>query len=289
MRSRFEYLRPATVAEALGLLAEHGSRAAVLAGGTDIMVAARAGALKSDFLVDVSRIEQLRSVELDDGTLRIGAAATFSEIVSHVAVRRWAPVLARAAGCVGSLQIRNVATIGGNVANASPAADSLPALMVHDALVEIRSSSTLRLEALEDFVSAPYECSLKPGELIVGFRLTPLDASYRTGFQRIARRRAVSIARANAAAAARWDGSGVVSDIRLSVGSVAPRPVRMTGAENIIKGKTPNESMLTDAARSVVDEMVRRSGVRLSTEYKKPAVEGLVLKVLAEVIWGTDR
>jgi CO/xanthine dehydrogenase FAD-binding subunit len=283
MRSRFEYILPRSLKEALDFLTEHGSQTSIIAGGTDLMIAVRNGEVASRYVVDVSRLEEMRTIAVAEGTLSIGAAVTYTEIVNSSQVAQWATILAQAAGCVGSVQIRNVGTIGGNVANASPAADSVPPMLVHRARAQIRSASSERSEPLEEVIIGPYRTTLKPGEVITRFMLEPLGDEYRWNFQRIARRRALSVARMNAAVIGRLDSRGMVDDLRVSVGSITPEPSRMTGAEDHLKGKVPDPLLIQEAAEKVSLEMVRRSGVRASTEYKRPAVEGLVVKALTEL------
>jgi CO/xanthine dehydrogenase FAD-binding subunit len=283
MRSHFEYILPRSLTEALDFLADHGSQTAILAGGTDLMIAARNGEVASRYVMDVSRLEEMRTIELSNGVLSIGAAVTYTEIMNNPQIAKWAPILAEAARCVGSVQIRNVGTLGGNVANASPAADSVPPMLVHQTRVQIRSASSERSEPLEEVIIGPYRTSLKPGEVIIRFDLEPLGADYRWNFQRIARRRALSVARMNAAAVGRLNSNGTVEDLRLSVGSITPEPARMTRAEDHLKGKVPDPLLIQETAEKVSQEMVRRSGLRPSTEYKRPAVEGLVVKALTEL------
>ncbi|MCX5862632.1 MAG: xanthine dehydrogenase family protein subunit M [Deltaproteobacteria bacterium] len=283
MRSRFQYIRPQSLQEALDFLGERGPDTTVLAGGTDLMIAIRRGDITNKYVLDVSRLEELRKVEIVDGRLFTGAALTYTEIMNDPTVLSFAPVLVQAASCVGSLQIRNVGTLGGNVANASPAGDAVTALTVHDAKVEIVGATASRREPLADVIIGPYRTTLKPGELITRFELQPLGQGYRFTFKRIARRRSLSIARINIAAVGQVHPNGLVKDLRLSVGSATPQPSRMTSAEETLCGMIPNWSLIKEAAKKVSTEMIRRSGVRPSTEYKKPAVEGLVIKALAEL------
>ena len=186
----------------------------LLAGGTDLMIAARKGELKSRFVMDVSRLGELNRIEKADGLLAVGAGATFTEISNSTEVLKSAPVLARAAKSVGSPQIRNVGTIGGNVANASPAADSVPPLVVLRARVHIQSLSSERTPLVDELIVAPYRTSLRPDELIVRFLIEPVPTDYRWSFQRIARRKALAIARANVAALAMSDPRGVVRRLK---------------------------------------------------------------------------
>jgi CO/xanthine dehydrogenase FAD-binding subunit len=282
MRAQFEYIRPTSLHEALEFLGHQGSRTSLIAGGTDLMIGVRNGSMTSDYVMDVSRLKELRTITRTEEALWVGAAATYTQIIANREVQENAPVLALAANQVGSRQIRNVGTLGGNVANASPAADSVPAMLVHKAWVRIQSAFEVRVEPLEDVIVGPYRTSLKPGELIVGFLLEPLPTC-RSEFQRIARRKALSVARINAAVAAKFDTDGVVTDVRLSVGSITPRPCRMTAAEDHLQGRIPDETAIREAAAEVSQEMIRQSGVRSSTEYKRPAVEGLVVKTLSQV------
>ncbi len=284
MRSRFEYFRPRSLKEALDFLALHGSEASVLAGGTDLMILIRRGEVNSKFVMDISRLDELKTVQRTDATILVGAALTYTEIINSDVVKELAPVLVEAAGYVGSVQIRNVGTLGGNAANASPAADSIPPILVHNGRVVIQSASSERIVPLQHFIVGPYRTDLNPNELITGFQLDTVDGDHRYGFERIARRKALAIARINAAAMARLDSTGVIEDLRLSVGSITPQPTRMSAAENHLKGRRPNIATIQEAAEIVTQEMIRKSGIRPSTEYKKPAVEGLVIKALSRVL-----
>jgi len=249
------------------------------------MVSIRRGEITSKFVLDISRLDELRTVQNADGVISVGAALTYTEIINSDAIKEFAPVLVEAAGHVGSVQIRNVGTLGGNTANASPAADSVPPLLVHNGRVIIQSAYSERIEPLHGFIVGPYRTNLKPEELIIGFLLEATDGAYRYSFERIARRKALAIARINAAAVARLDSAGVVEDLRLSVGSITPQPTRMTAAENHLKGRRADITAIREAAEIVTQEMLRRSGVRPSTEYKKPAVEGLLTKTLSRVLF----
>lgn len=283
MTSRFQYVRPRSLKDALNFLDAHGPHTSILAGGTDLMISIRRGALTPKFVMDVSRLEELRVAEKLDGHLSVGAALTYTEIMNDPTIVELAPVLALASSFVGSLQIRNVGTLGGNISNASPASDAVTALMVHDAQVEVLSAKTSRMVPLNEFITSPYRTTLKPGELITRLLLETFEKNYRFTFQRIARRRALSIARINLAAVGQIDSRGLISDFRLSVGSITPQPARMTRAEDILKGVLPDRNLVMETAKKVSQEMVSRSGVRPSTEYKRPAVEGLVIKSLTKI------
>lgn len=283
MRSRFHYIRPQSLSEALEFLAANGSRTTILAGGTDLMIAIREGSVTADYVLDVSRLKELREISRRGDRIRVGAAAPYSEIIASPLIQEAAPLLAMAARCVGSVQIRNAGTLGGNVANASPAGDGIPPLIVHDALAEIRTGEEKRTFPVAELITGPYRTGLKPGELITAFLLEPLKPGCRISWQRVARRQSLSVARMNAAAMGEVDESGAVTGVKLSVGSVTPVCLRCSGAEQILLGKVPDEDLIERAARAVSEVMVDISGVRPTTEYKKPAVEGLVTKAFREL------
>jgi CO/xanthine dehydrogenase FAD-binding subunit len=283
MKSHFTYIRSESLDEALEFLGQNGPDTSLLAGGTDLMISIRNGEMTSRYVLDISRIAEMRMIELTEDHLRIGAAATYTEIVSSSAVRTSAPVLAEACTQIGSAQIRNAGTLGGNVANASPAADGIPPLLVLKARAVLRTATSQRLVPVEELVTGPYRTGIQPGELLTDFLLEPVTDAYRHSFQRVARRRALAIARISVAAIGSLDPDGIVTDLRLSPGSVTPAPCRMTAAEKSLLGKRPDTELIREAAELVSREMIRQTGIRHSTDYKKPAVEGLVTKALTEL------
>ncbi len=284
MVSKFQYIRADSLRHALDWLAAQGADTSVIAGGTDLMISIRKGDLHSRFVLDISRLEELRAIELRNGLLEIGSAVTFSDIVNSPLVRECAPALVKAAKCVGSVQIRNVGTIGGNVANASPAADGVPPLVVHNAVAIVNSAAGQRRIPVHELITGPYVTALRPDELLTKFLLEPIGNGYRSGFQRIARRRALAVARINAAAVTYVGSDGAVRDLRLCLGSITPTPYRMKAAEDHLLGKRPDLELIRHVAKIVSQEMIRQSGIRPSTEYKEPAVQGLVVKVLSELL-----
>lgn len=283
MQSEFEYIRAESLYDALDFLARHGADATVVAGGTDLTVAIRRGEVASRFVLDISRLEETRDIDLENGHLQIGATATFAEIIASPLVQEHAPVLAAACRCIGSVQIRNVGTLGGNLVNASPAADGVPPLVAHNATVLVRSSASDRVIPVTEFITGPYRTGLRPGELVTGVQLECTPGEYRHSFQRIARRRALAIARINVATVGSLDARGTVADVRIAPGSVTPTPCRMKSAEQRLVGRTPEPEILNEAVKEVSREMIAQTGVRPSTEYKKPALEGLVLRALTDL------
>ncbi len=285
IRPKFKYFRPANLAEATDFLFQHGPESRVISGGTDLLIAVRNGTMTSGYVLDVSRLDELRQVAINDGRLEIGSALTYSEIVNHPVIRKFAPALIRAGSQVGSLQIRNTGTLGGNVGNASPAADSVPAMMIHDARVLLKNAESEFSEPLSSFILGPYRTNLNSGSLIKGFSLEIWPEGFRWSYNRIARRRSLAISRAGAAAMALVDSRGTVTKLRLSLSSITPQPSIMTVVQDQLIGRVPDAATIAEAAQSVALEMVRLSGERPSFVYKKPAVVGLTIKTLEEIFF----
>ena len=283
MRGHFNYLRPDCVTECLDILSQHGTETAILAGGTDVMISLRAGAKKPRIILDISRLPETRLVEPHGETVRVGSTLTYSELIDHPIIKNEFPALCAAMGCVGSLQIRNVGTLGGNIANSSPAADSIPPMMLRDAEIIIQKKGSSRIQKLEKLIVGAYSNTLEPDELITGIILRKIKKGYRESYQRIGRRKSLSIARINAAILGRLNDSGVIEDARISVGSVAPSPMRMTNVESHLRGRKPEWKTILEASRMIAQEIIDLVGVRHSTEYKQPAITGLALKCLEDV------
>jgi CO/xanthine dehydrogenase FAD-binding subunit len=283
MRGHFNYLRPDCVTECLDILNQHGNETAILAGGTDVMISLRTGAKKPRIILDISRLSETRLVEPHGETIRVGSTLTFSELIDHPVIRQEFPALRSAMGCVGSLQIRNVGTLGGNIANSSPAADSIPPMMLRDAEVIIQKKGSSRIQKLEKLVVGAYSNTLEPDELITGIILRKIKKGYRESYRRIGRRKSLSIARINAAILGRLNESGVIEDARISVGSVAPSPMRMTNVESHLRDRKPELKTIQEASQMIAQKIIDLVGIRRSTEYKLPAIAGLALKCLEDV------
>ena len=283
MNIKFKYLRVSSLEECLSALADSGPETAILAGGTDLMISLRNRARTPKLVMDISRLNETRLVEKDNDTIRIGATLTYSDLIAHPLVAGNFPALATAMNCVGSPQIRNIGTLGGNIANSSPAADSVPPMMVHQAEVMVQKANSVRIEKLEKIIVGPYSNTLEPDELITNIILKPVETSYRQSYRRIARRRSLSIARVNVAVLGKTNFDGFIEDARISVGSVAPTPLRIKRVEESLKGLKPGPEFFEDASEMVARQIVELVGMRQSTEYKRPAIAGLVLKCLEDV------
>jgi CO/xanthine dehydrogenase FAD-binding subunit len=220
-----EFIQPGSWAEALAVQAELPA-AVPLAGGTDVMVAMNFGAERPPALIDLTRISELRGWDIDDGQLRLGAGVTYSQVITDLAGRL--PGLALAARTVGSPQIRNRGTVGGNLGTASPAGDAHPPLLAANAEVEIASVQGTRRLAIADFFTGPKRSALEPGELIAAVRI-PLPSGPEQ-FSKIGTRNAMVIAVAAFSLALRPDRQ----EVGTGIGSAAPTPRRAPEAEKFL-------------------------------------------------------
>jgi len=284
----FAYKTPKTLQEACDLLWETKGEDKLIAGGTDLVIGLRNRAIHPRLLIDITQIDELRRIDEADGTILIGAAVTHSEIVSSPIIQKYGRLLSEAASQIGSPQIRNLGTIGGNIINASPAADTLPPLMVLDAMGKVISREGEREVHLPNLFKGPYETGLKLDEILVQIKFQKLPPDTRTSFVRLARREAMAIARMSVAIVLQIEQKkGHIEDIRISIGSVTPIPQRMSDAETILKGKLPDEKCLQIAAQMISEGIIQRAGIRPSTSYKAPVVEALFIRAFKKALEGS--
>lgn len=279
-----EYVRPKTLKEALDFLEEQGPETKVVAGGTDVMVDMREGKVQAGYLLDISRLEELKGIKLCPEGLCVGAGVTLSEIFSSEVLKTYAPTLCQCAHTFASRQVRNVATIGGNVAHCSPCGDTIPPLVIHGARAELVSRGGKREVPVEQIASGPYACSLPTNELIAGFVLRPEPDLTFAEFTKIGRRKMLAIARISLAAMGRQDTSGKLSFIRVSAGSCTPTPWRVKEVEDFLLDRELTEHTLWEAGRILAEKTIEITGRRDSAVYKEPAVQGLLFKTLLPLV-----
>lgn len=279
-----EYFAPATRQEALQLLLEDGPAGRLLAGGTDLLVAMRDKRLGTGRLINIKRIDDFRGIGLmPDGSARIGATTTLYEVENSAAVKRAWPVLSEAAGAIGSVQIRNLGTIGGNVANASPAADTAPALLVLDAEMEIVSATGMKIVAADRFFTGPGKTVMERGEILAAIRV-PLPApGARAAYVKFAPRQAMDIAVVGVAVALKLDGDGRCRDARIALGAVGPTPMRARRAEAALIGDI-DERSVEKAAREASEEAKPISDVRASGNYRRHLVGVLIKRAVKRAL-----
>jgi CO/xanthine dehydrogenase FAD-binding subunit len=271
---------PGTLAEVFDRLRdEPDSR--IMAGGTDLLVRLRRSPDDERPLVCLERVAELAEITQDDGWLRLGAAASLARVAGHPLVARAAPVLAKAIGELGSPLIRNMGTLGGNVATASPAGDSLPPLYVHEALVELASARGRRRLPVSGFILGPARTALEPGEIIAAVlipRAEPFDVPH---FEKVGRRNALAIAVLSLAALVRLNPKGRVAEARLAVGSAAPTVVRCPRAEKALIGEKLTLASLRRAAALVREDVAPIDDVRATADYRRQVAGNLLLRLAA--------
>jgi len=253
--SRLTLLRPRSMREALRMLRDEGPLTP-LAGGTDVYVGLNLGTLRDRRFLDLQRLDALRGIGLQGGALRIGALATHAELLRSPLVRRRLPMLAAAAREVGAVQIQNRGTLGGNVANGSPAGDTLPVLAAAEALVELRNADWTRKIPFVDFFSGYRASVRRPDELITAIEIPPVEGAQ--WFRKVGTRAAQSISKVVMA--------GVRADRpRIALGSVAPTVVRVRRTEEALAAGTP----LAEAQRILQDEISPIDDIRSTAAYRR--------------------
>jgi CO/xanthine dehydrogenase FAD-binding subunit len=281
--TRVEFAPAASVREAVALLNAPEMRALPLAGGTDLLVMMRRDGAWFDRLVDVSGVPEMREITESADAIRVGAAVTFAEAAASPLLRAAAPLLVEACLSVGSPQIRNAGTLGGNIANAAACADSLPALVALDANATIAGPDGERVVPVASITLTPHRTALARGELIVSFAFPKLPPGARSAFVKLGRRNAQAIARLSMAAIGRVDAGGCVDFIRLAPGAALPVAARLTAVEDSLLGAAPSPALVAGAGARAAEAMIAVTGRRWSTEYKEVAIQGLVEQALGRV------
>ncbi|MEW6266716.1 MAG: xanthine dehydrogenase family protein subunit M [Thermodesulfobacteriota bacterium] len=277
----FNYHEPATVAEVCRLLADLGPEARVLAGGTDLIVKMKAGAITARHVVNLKKAPGLAFIQAEEASFRLGALTTLAELEAHPGLRSAMPLLGEAAATVGSVQIRNVATLGGNLCNASPSADMAPGLLVLGAKAVLTGPKGTRTVSLEDFFLGPGRADLAAGEILTEVIVPCPPPGTRTIYLKQGPRRAMDIAVVGVAVALGLaPASGSCDRAGIALGAVAPTPLRLKKAEKLLVGLHPAEFPLEDLTRTVRSEINPISDVRASREYRLEVSSTLVLRAI---------
>jgi len=277
----FDHYTPVTLEEALELLARHNGSARPLAGGTDLVLRMKNGLEQPRAVVNLKRLEALRGIALDEeGGLRIGALTPLREVQRSEVLHRRYPAVAHAARVLASEQIRSVATIGGNLCNASPAADMPPPLLVHDAEVRLVSLHGERTLPLAEFFTGPGQTVLRPGELLREVVLPPPRGE--AVYLKLTPRAAMDIAVVGVAVCLAVR-DGVCEHIRIALGAVAPIPLRARRAEAVLQGQALTAERIAQAAEAAADECSPIDDVRASAWYRRRMVQVLTRRALTRL------
>lgn len=273
-------LSPRTPGEALALYAAD-PRAVPLAGGTDLMVGWNLGLLNGRTVLDLSRLDAWRKVKAAKAGVSVGSLATHADLRRHPVVRKRFPLLSEACATVGAAQIQNRGTIGGNLANASPAADTFPPLVVYDASVRVAGpSGTRELPVLELFAGVK-KTHLRPGELILSVELPfPERAPSRALFRKVGTRLAQAISKTMFAGLLWVDRKGTVEEARLSFGSLAPTVRRLHAAESFLKGRRLDAATVAGAVDLLESDVSPIDDIRSTREYRLAASRNILRRFL---------
>ena len=284
----FEYVKPASLEQLISGLLKAGRSGAVLAGGTDVLVKIRAGKMEPRVLFDASGVPNLRGLHDEGERLRIGAAVTMAELASSPLVRAKVPALAEAAAQVGARQIRNRATVGGNIVTASPAADSVPPLLASGAALILAGPDGRRELSLAEFLTGPGQVLLAPGEVLVDVVVPADRPGIRSRFLKVGRRRAMAISVISLAGRLEMTG-GIMREARILLGAVAPTAIRAFHAEDALRGRRPSAALLAEAARLAAEEARPITDVRATADGRRRLVEAWALHLLQSLVDGERR
>jgi carbon-monoxide dehydrogenase medium subunit len=284
---QFDYLRPKGLNEALGKLRE--VEVWPLAGGTNLLVDIRAGTIRPQVVLDIGLLQELRGLTYEKDLIEVGPCLTMTELASSPLIRSKAPLLAQSALSVGGPQIRNRATLGGNIASASPAADTVVALVSLGAKALLQSTKGVREVLLEDLFAGPGQTKIGKDELLTRIYFKPPGSDERGFFYKLGRRNALAVAVVNLGILARMDGTTRKwESVRIVLGSVAPTVMRAKKAETLLSNQVVDENLIREAAKLAASECSPISDIRASADYRRSMVEGLVEKGLRGLM-GAER
>jgi CO/xanthine dehydrogenase FAD-binding subunit len=270
MRTRpsdYELVAPQEVAAVLDLMAREPGVWTPIAGGTELMVQFSAGRLAARKLISLWGLRELRAVECSEGEVLIGAGCTYSDLRDHPLIGREFPLLARAASWTGSIANQNRGTLGGNIVNASPAADSLPALLVYEAELLLASARGVRRVPYASFHTGYKQTLLAPDEIIRAIALQPQFAEYRWYSRKVGTRNAQAIAKLCLAGLGKV-AAGRITDVRVAIGSMGATPLRLRHTEEVLLGSAPDSALLANARKALESEVAPMDDIRSSAAYR---------------------
>lgn len=279
----FDYHRPGTLKQAISLVVTYKGQARVLAGGTDLIPAIRKGSSSPLALIDVKDISELHSIKEEKEVLRIGALTTLREIETLPLINERIRLLAETAELMATFQVRNRATLGGNICHASPAADMVPPLIALGSRVKIAGKDDERIEELENFFLGPGQTKLSPQEILAEVIVPKLGPDSRATYIKLSPRRLTDLAVVGIALRLRMDRQGRCDDIRIVMGSVAPTAIRARGAERKLAGRIIDEGLITKAAEKAMEEASPITDVRGSEWYRRQMVKVLTERGLRKL------
>lgn len=271
----YQLTTPRSLEDVLSLLANEPGVWKPFAGGTDLMVLLEAGKLEQRNYINIWRLAELRGIETTDSHITLGALTTYTDVQAHPILRGEFPMLCQAASETGGLAIQNRGTLGGNIVNASPAADSPPALLAYDAELELVSTQGSRWLPYQDFHTGYKQMRIRPDELLTRIRLPRNTTGATHYYRKVGTRKAQAISKVCFAAIGRTN-NGRIEDVRMAVGSVAPIVVRCVQTEAAIKGQTPDAATVKSAQASLGREISPIDDIRSTANYRLQVAANLL-------------
>jgi CO/xanthine dehydrogenase FAD-binding subunit len=279
----YELISAAGLSEALALMAREPGVWRPFAGGTDLMVLLESGKLPHKNYLNIWNLSELRGIEVTDSHVALGALMTYTEIQSHPLLREEFPMLCQAASETGGLAIQNRGTLGGNIVNASPAADSPPALLAYDAELELVSSAGTRRVPYQGFHTGYKQMAIRPDELLARIHLPRGAKDLHHYYRKVGTRKAQAISKTCFAATARLD-DGILADVRIALGSVAPIPLRCTTTEETIRGGRIDDDAIQRAKKEFAQEITPIDDIRSTKNYRLRVSVNLLEDFLRQLI-----
>ncbi|MBE7552831.1 MAG: FAD binding domain-containing protein [Anaerolineales bacterium] len=280
--NRFDYLAPTSLAEALAMLSDR-PEAFPLAGGTDLLVQIKEHRRPVEALLSLKRVSEMHQLSLN-GTLVLGTAVSLAQIAAEQQIRQNYAALADGAALIGSVQIRSMATVGGNLCNASPSADTAPPLLVLQAQAVITTAEGERTVPLAEFFLGPGRTILQPGEMLKEIVVPQPPARSGSCYLRHTPRAAMDIAVVGVAAAISLDAEGIIAEARLALGAVAPTPMRAAAAEALLPGQRLTGELLAEVGHVAAQEARPIDDLRASADYRRHLVNVLTQRVLSQAL-----
>jgi CO/xanthine dehydrogenase FAD-binding subunit len=271
----YELKPAANLAEALSILSDEPDVWRPFAGGTDLMVLFESGKLVHKRFVNIWNLPELRGIEITPEFVALGALTTYTEVQANETLQEEFPMLCQAASETGGLAIQNRGTIGGNIANASPAGDTPPALLVYDAQLELVSAKGSRLIPYQGFHTGYKQMLLRPDELIKSIRLPHYAQPWRHYYRKVGTRKAQAISKICFAGVAEVDGAEI-KDVHIALGSVAPVPLRCSKTEEILRGRKVNDDTISVARKELAREISPIDDIRSTARYRLQVAQNVL-------------
>ncbi|MHB9041549.1 MAG: FAD binding domain-containing protein, partial [Melioribacteraceae bacterium] len=282
MMPSLEIITPKNLNDALNLLSSKEKDIHIIAGGTDVVPGLNQESNRFKdirLLIDINRIAEVKGIKTDKEKISIGAAETFSDVLQNETIEKKFPLLWKAVSTIGSVQIRNRATIAGNFVNNAPCADTVPVLLVYNATIEIESQSSKREIGLNDFLSAPYKTKLNADEIVTRINIPIPSNEFAGDFYKLGRRRAVAISRITLALLMK-SNDRIIDEIRIASGAVTPIGTRFFDLEKFAKGKKADDEFMKELSGKLGEQIIQVTGLRWSSEYKLPVVQQMFYQLL---------